>query len=746
MDTLNEKISPALSVIIPVYNVEQYLPECLDSVLNQSFGDFEIICVNDGSTDGSAKILEEYAVRDDRISVITRENQGVSEARNVGVRAAKGKYIYFMDSDDIINPDAFELCINDMETRSLEYLCFNAVAFGDNLEKILAAGALNRYYYRRYLNEDRIYTGQELFRELTGRGSIIVTPWSCMLLRTAITEHNLWFHPGTLHEDEYWMFSTLLSLSRCGCINKTLYKNRLRENSITQSLLSFEHVYGLLAASLDMRSFLAQHFECLDNAEKGAPEIRRMIRMQRRAAENYLELSAEERQKHEELPPEERIIFEQMVSFPASITKERNDLGEKLTALREKTSVLHKTNIALNERISALEQDKKALQKENKKLKAKNKKLKKSASYRIGRMLTLLPRKFKALLKKGKKSAPKTAVPKAAKTAVPKKVDRNIIWLLGTPEHPNMGDQLIAQEELNFIRAVLPDVKITEYTDANLRWYNFTQLQKIKPGQLVCLHGGGNLGTLWEEHEALRQRLITSFSDNPIIIFPQSIFFSDDEAGRAALAHAKEVYCGDNLTLFCRDKVSFDFAQEHFSCRSVLVPDIVMWRAQMPGHPTERYGALTLLRNDVERKFTDDDEAKINSVLSSKFDSIEKADTRIVSPKIMPDMRPKKIEMMLDMVSSSECVVTDRMHGMVLCAITGTPCVAFANGYHKVEACFNWLKDLGYISFIRDIDELDSAIESVMSCTDRTYLEAEMQRRFAPLKEALQNEFAINKE
>ena len=91
---------PVVSVIIPVYNVEPYLRECLESVIHQTLREIEIICVNDGSTDNSLRVLEEYQGRDDRISVISQDNQGLSAARNCGMRYAGGEYIYFLDSDD----------------------------------------------------------------------------------------------------------------------------------------------------------------------------------------------------------------------------------------------------------------------------------------------------------------------------------------------------------------------------------------------------------------------------------------------------------------------------------------------------------------------------------------------------------------------------------------------------------------------------------------------------------------------
>lgn len=107
---------PEISVIIPVYNVEKYLKSCLDSVLNQTFTNYEIICINDGSTDTSLKILEAYRKKDARIHLISQKNQGLSAARNAGVAAACGTYVYFLDSDDTLHPQTFA-CLYDLMIR-----------------------------------------------------------------------------------------------------------------------------------------------------------------------------------------------------------------------------------------------------------------------------------------------------------------------------------------------------------------------------------------------------------------------------------------------------------------------------------------------------------------------------------------------------------------------------------------------------------------------------------------------------
>ena len=152
-----------ISVIIPVYNTEKYLKECLKSVINQTFTDMEIICVNDGSTDSSKEVLEKYKKVDKRIKVIElQENRGLSYARNRGFDSSKGRYIYFLDSDDELERNAMEILYNEAEKEKLDVIFFDAKIKYEN-EKF-------RKKFETYISihigkYDGVKTGIELFKE-----------------------------------------------------------------------------------------------------------------------------------------------------------------------------------------------------------------------------------------------------------------------------------------------------------------------------------------------------------------------------------------------------------------------------------------------------------------------------------------------------------------------------------------------------------------------------------------------------
>ena len=121
--------TPKISVIVPVYNVQNYLRQCLDSIIGQSFSNFEMICINDGSTDDSPQILEQYAALDSRIRIISQPNRGLSAARNAGLAQATAEYIFFIDSDDYIEPDTLEKLFDTARRTGADLTCADFLPF-----------------------------------------------------------------------------------------------------------------------------------------------------------------------------------------------------------------------------------------------------------------------------------------------------------------------------------------------------------------------------------------------------------------------------------------------------------------------------------------------------------------------------------------------------------------------------------------------------------------------------------------
>lgn len=212
------------SIIIPVYNVEKYLRECLDSVLNQTFADWDAICVNDGSTDGSAAILEEYGNKDNRFRIISQPNGGLSAARNTGLKAATGEYVLFLDSDDWIEDNALEILSNDLDDEDM--LCFSGRRYYEHEGLYLEADLLKERSY---------VSGMDYYNEnaLQSRDFAFV----CVVLRayrrTFLIENCLWFKEGIYHEDNLFTPIACYYAKKVRQVSDCLYDYRVRANSIT---------------------------------------------------------------------------------------------------------------------------------------------------------------------------------------------------------------------------------------------------------------------------------------------------------------------------------------------------------------------------------------------------------------------------------------------------------------------------------------------------------------------------------
>lgn len=211
-----------ISIIIPIYNVENYLKQCLDSVINQTLKDIEIICINDGSTDNSLKILKEYSKKDSRITVINQKNQGVSVARNNGLNIAKGEFVAFIDSDDVL--------------YQKEYLETLYIACKKHKADIAVAGIVTgkKHSKTRYLLEiDKEVITFDYYKKILLCGlPQHCFVWNKLYKRSALLESGIKFVSGVLYEDMIYTCQILYKMGKLVAVPKIKYFYRKRKNSI----------------------------------------------------------------------------------------------------------------------------------------------------------------------------------------------------------------------------------------------------------------------------------------------------------------------------------------------------------------------------------------------------------------------------------------------------------------------------------------------------------------------------------
>jgi glycosyltransferase involved in cell wall biosynthesis len=227
--------NPLISIVIPVYNVEQYLDECLESVINQTYKNIEIIAVNDGSTDRSLHILKEYAKKYRNIKVLNQENRGNSIARNRGIEQAKGKYINFLDSDDYLALDTIENLVNQMEKHNLDIIRFGAEPFVDGVDYDISH---NQYDFKSYYEKGKVYDKEEFLASLQKtllQKAFSASPCLFIVKREIIIKNQIQFTPGIRYEDELFTLEVFLNVNKAMYDPNLYYKRRYRANSIMTS-------------------------------------------------------------------------------------------------------------------------------------------------------------------------------------------------------------------------------------------------------------------------------------------------------------------------------------------------------------------------------------------------------------------------------------------------------------------------------------------------------------------------------
>lgn len=210
-----------------MYNVAPYLEDAFESVLNQSLKEIEVIAVNDGSTDNSEEIIKRYQQQDSRIIFFSQENKGQSAARNLALRQATGKYIYMMDSDDILSsPDALQICYDYAEKNHADFIFFDREWFSDQ-GPIETLGV----HSIQYVEENKRYEGETLLNHLLDTESYNSVVWLLLINHDYLKSTGLTFYEGIIHEDELYTTILMLKSHSIYCLKKILVKHRIHSSS-----------------------------------------------------------------------------------------------------------------------------------------------------------------------------------------------------------------------------------------------------------------------------------------------------------------------------------------------------------------------------------------------------------------------------------------------------------------------------------------------------------------------------------
>lgn len=236
-------VNPKISIIVPIYKVEQYLSRCIDSILNQTFQDFELILVNDGSPDNCGQICEAYALKDERIKVIHKENGGLSDARNAGLDLCSGEYIGFIDSDDFIHPRMYERLYNVLR-KSEALIAQCDFQYFKNIEEISQNAVTNEF---------KIYDYKEAIAGLIDNHLLVANVWNKLYHKSLFG--NIRFPKGKIHEDEYVTYKLFYYAKKIARVEDKLYFYYNNSNGIMKNL-NIEHKIHWIQAIEERGEFL----------------------------------------------------------------------------------------------------------------------------------------------------------------------------------------------------------------------------------------------------------------------------------------------------------------------------------------------------------------------------------------------------------------------------------------------------------------------------------------------------------
>lgn len=211
-------INKKVSIIIPVYNNENYISQCIESVENQTYKNYEIIIIDDGSTDDSLKLCKKFEKRNDKIKVISINNGGVSNARNIGIKNASGDYVCFIDSDDYVMPTYIESLIKKMNNKCLVISAYSV--FNEKKDRQV-----------KKINKQKLYIGIDIYLKIVRNELFWNQPWNKMYNLNVIKENKLFFNDKlNMGEDLVFNLNYLNFIDNIFYINKTIYRHRINDN------------------------------------------------------------------------------------------------------------------------------------------------------------------------------------------------------------------------------------------------------------------------------------------------------------------------------------------------------------------------------------------------------------------------------------------------------------------------------------------------------------------------------------
>lgn len=316
-------------------------------------------------------------------------------------------------------------------------------------------------------------------------------------------------------------------------------------------------------------------------------------------------------------------------------------------------------------------------------------------------------------------------------------------YIMGAPQYTNLGDSAITLAQRTFLeKAGAQKNTIKEITREEYQEYHALIMRHIKHEDKITCIGGGNMGDAWLDEELLRQQVMKDFPKHDIIVFPQTIYFTPTKQGDQVKQESIQIYDRPGCTLTAREKTSYSIMRELYPHASILLtPDIVlsMQAKDFGAVPQPRNGILLVLRNDEEAVLTQTDRAELQRTAERSGEPVRKTDM-YANEQVTRENRAVLVRAKLEEFASARLVVTDRLHGMVFAALTGTPCVVLGNYNHKVSGTYQWIHALPYVRYVNTVQEACREMADLLQAQPGDYPAALLADKYTPLMDAVQKQ------
>lgn len=656
-----------ISIIMPLYNVEKYVSISIESVINQNYDNLELIIVNDGSTDKSANIARSYEEKDKRIKLIHKENGGLSDARNTGINHATGDYIIFIDSDDKWESNSLKPLIEFIESNNLDVAIFGYSADVYDKDNNLISST-------KVVEDEKIFDKSIDYQKiLISNKQIIGYAWNKIYKTTMLRNNNIYFEKGISYIEDVLFNRTVYSFAkRIGFFEKSIYHYAQRK---TETLGS-KYYPGM--ALMDARANKAFY----DSLVSLGCKLEDTIKYSNSNMINRSRWSA--------------MIIATTNKINKSEKKKQIDLvAENLSGVK-----LNSNNI-LNNILLIL------------------------FKYRFIEIIILIEsiktkkiiRYISDLMPINLKNCLLYISSKDQSYNYLNKNDEKIIITLAA-DYGNLGDIAITYAQKKFLSEKFKKHKIIILTVSDTYRKMKSLKSRINKNDIITIVGGGNMSDKYEDLEEQRRFIIRKFRKNKIISFPQTIDFSNSNTAKLSLEKSRKTYGSHkNLTILSRENRSFIEMKRLFNNKIALTPDIALSLDESKElQDRNKDKAIICIRQDSESSLSNAQKQNINKLVGQKYKEIEYRDTHIGDIRLTEDQSIKELENIWSAFRSSSLVITDRLHGMIFCAITKTPCIAINNSNGKVSGVYElWIKQLnGTVLIDRvDYDSIENALRKI---------------------------------